>query len=220
MRRSFGVKCTLLGVGLGLLLGAQSCTLKLFDDHHGHSGPPAHAPAHGYRARHTYLYYPSSYVYFDLTAKVYFYMTGGVWRQAVRLPSFIAIDTREAVSIELDTDRPYRHFNTHKKKYPSNQIRKKYTHGHTKREQPPGKDKKNKRPPGHVKNKNVHRAKQPSVRTRQPARVEHIKKEPQGRTGKKDKQPARVEHTKKEPQGRTGKKDKETGKDKDKGKKK
>jgi hypothetical protein len=30
------------------------------------NGPPAHAPAHGYRAKHRYRYYPSCSVYFDI----------------------------------------------------------------------------------------------------------------------------------------------------------
>ena len=28
-------------------------------------GPPPHAPAHGYRAKYTYRYYPSCSVYYD-----------------------------------------------------------------------------------------------------------------------------------------------------------
>ncbi len=76
MVRSFGVKCFLFCLVLGLLLSAQSCTFVLSDSGYGHGGPPAHAPAHGYRARHSYLYYPSSYVYFDITRKVYFHMVG------------------------------------------------------------------------------------------------------------------------------------------------
>jgi hypothetical protein len=32
---------------------------------HKKQGPPAHAPAHGYRAKHQYRYYPSRSVYYD-----------------------------------------------------------------------------------------------------------------------------------------------------------
>ena len=35
-------------------------------------GPPPWAPAHGYRAKYQYYYYPSSYVYFDTKKKLYF----------------------------------------------------------------------------------------------------------------------------------------------------
>ncbi len=36
-------------------------------------GPPPHAPAHGYRAKHSYYYYPDAYVYFDIVKGVYYY---------------------------------------------------------------------------------------------------------------------------------------------------
>ena len=33
---------------------------------HKKNGPPAHAPAHGYRAKHQYRYFPSCKVYHDI----------------------------------------------------------------------------------------------------------------------------------------------------------
>jgi len=33
------------------------------------SGPPDHAKAHGYRAKHTYRYYPSAQAYYDVERK-------------------------------------------------------------------------------------------------------------------------------------------------------
>ena len=44
------------------------------------NGPPAHAPAHGYRVKHSYRYYPSCSVYFDIGRAVYFYLEGDGWR--------------------------------------------------------------------------------------------------------------------------------------------
>ena len=44
-------------------------------------GPPAHAPAHGYRAKHAYRYYPSSCVYFDASKKVYFTLRETIGRR-------------------------------------------------------------------------------------------------------------------------------------------
>ena len=41
---------------------------------HTKGGPPPHAPAHGYRAKHTYRYYPDASVYFDISRKIYFYL--------------------------------------------------------------------------------------------------------------------------------------------------
>jgi len=52
----------------------------------GH-GPPPWAPAHGYRAKYRYHYYPSSYVYYDLGRKLYFYYDGGNWQVSVSLPA-------------------------------------------------------------------------------------------------------------------------------------
>lgn len=88
-------------------------------------GPPPHAPAHGYRAKHHYHYYPSDYVYFDLSRKAYFYMEGGAWRMSVSLPEHLRIKLGNSVSIDMDTDRPYTHFEEHKKKYPPGQLKKK-----------------------------------------------------------------------------------------------
>lgn len=81
-------------------------------------GPPAHAPAHGYRRHFVYVYYPSAFVYFDIERKVYFYRMGGSWRMVVHLPAAIHIDAHEGVSLSLDTDKPYRDFDAHRKAYP------------------------------------------------------------------------------------------------------
>ncbi|MGD9382490.1 MAG: hypothetical protein PVH55_00415, partial [Desulfobacterales bacterium] len=39
-------------------------------------GPPPHAPAHGYRAKYKYRYYPACSVYYDDYRKLYFYLEG------------------------------------------------------------------------------------------------------------------------------------------------
>jgi hypothetical protein len=69
------------------------------------NGPPAHAPAHGYRAKHRYRYYPSCSVYFDIGRSVYFYLG--------------------SVEVEMDTDKPYLQHKYHKQKYPPGQLKKK-----------------------------------------------------------------------------------------------
>jgi hypothetical protein len=38
------------------------------------NGPPKHAKAHGYRAKHTYQYYPDAKVYYDVSRGSYFYL--------------------------------------------------------------------------------------------------------------------------------------------------
>jgi len=91
-------------------------------------GPPRWAPAHGYRAKYRYRYYPSFYVYFDFERRVYFYLEGGGWRVSARLPSGIHIEVGNYVNIELETDRPYEFFSEHRKKYPAGQAKKKKKH--------------------------------------------------------------------------------------------
>jgi len=74
---------------------------------HKHHGPPPHAPAHGYRKKFAYYYYPTTNVYYDRSRKVYFYLSGRNWQVSVSLPSSLRVDVNEAVSLELTTDRPY-----------------------------------------------------------------------------------------------------------------
>ena len=81
-------------------------------------GPPAHAPAHGYRAKHQYRYYPSSNVYKDTEKGIYFYLKGDNWEVGASLPLPLREGLGESVSLELDTDKPYIHHAEHVKKYP------------------------------------------------------------------------------------------------------
>ena len=81
-------------------------------------GPPAHAPAHGYRAKHQYRYYPSSNVYKDTERGIYFYLKGDNWEVGASLPLPLREGLGESVSLELDTDKPYIHHAEHVKKYP------------------------------------------------------------------------------------------------------
>jgi hypothetical protein len=85
---------------------------------HKKGGPPAHAPAHGYRAKRQYRYYPSSSVYYDTGRGLYFYLKGDNWEVGASLPSSLRVGLGDSVSIELDTDKPYNHYKEHIKKYP------------------------------------------------------------------------------------------------------
>ena len=92
---------------------------------HKKSGPPAHAPAHGYRAKHQYRYYPSSKVYHDTRRGLYFYLKGDNWEVGASLPSKLQAGMGNYVNLELDTDKPYAHHAEHVKKYPPGQIKTK-----------------------------------------------------------------------------------------------
>ena len=92
---------------------------------HKKQGPPAHAPAHGYRAKHQYRYYPSRSVYYNTDRRLYFYLKGDNWEVGASLPGSLRVGLGDAVSIELETDKPYIHHAEHVKKYPSKQFNKK-----------------------------------------------------------------------------------------------
>ena len=64
-------------------------------------GPPVHAPAHGYRAKHQYLYYPSQKVYHDTKRGMYFYLKGDRWEVGASLPPHLMAGLGESVKIEL-----------------------------------------------------------------------------------------------------------------------
>jgi hypothetical protein len=88
-------------------------------------GPPPHAPAHGYRAKYAYYYYPDAYVYYCTSRQHYFYLQGERWVVSVSLPQKVLVQLGTHVVIEMDSARPYAHFSSHKKKYPPGQMKKK-----------------------------------------------------------------------------------------------
>ncbi len=101
-------------------------------------GPPPHAKAYGYRAKHHYHYYPDSRVYFDTGRQVYFYLEDGSWTMAVSLPTYLRVSLGSRVSLEMELDRPYVHYEEHRKKYPG----KKHRHKHKQKRKGRGKYKK------------------------------------------------------------------------------
>jgi hypothetical protein len=93
---------------------------------HKKGGPPAHAPAHGYRAKHQYRYYPSSKVYYDTRRGLYFYLKGDNWEVGASLPNKLQAGMGNYVNLELDTAKPYVHHAEHVKKFPAKQMKKKH----------------------------------------------------------------------------------------------
>ena len=88
------------------------------------NGPPPHAPAHGYRAKYRYRYYPDCSVYYDDHRELYFYLEGPNWRISASLPHAIKVSLGDHVNIEMDADKPYTHYEEHKHKYPPGQLKK------------------------------------------------------------------------------------------------
>ena len=71
----------------------------------------------GSQVRYHYWYYPSLQVYFDVERKVYYYPENGGWHQTNSLPSRYSPGSSH-VTVDMDSDKPYRDFNQHKMKYP------------------------------------------------------------------------------------------------------
>lgn len=73
-----------------------------------YADPPPWAPAHGWRAKHRYVYYPSAEVYYAPDTRMWFWLGGGGWQAGVSLPVALQGYVRVGgVSIDLDVDRPY-----------------------------------------------------------------------------------------------------------------
>ncbi len=87
--------------------------------------PPDHAKAYGYRAKHRYNYHPEVAVYFDLDRQLYFYLESGKWATSVSLPSDLKLRLGESVTLEIGSERPYKFYDEHRKKYPPGQSKKK-----------------------------------------------------------------------------------------------
>ena len=67
-------------------------------------------------ATYQYLYYPSIEVYFDVERKVYYYPEDSGWHKSSKPPTTF-YKRGSHVSVEMDTDKPYRDFDKHRAKY-------------------------------------------------------------------------------------------------------
>ncbi len=116
----FGCRAT--GGSAGIIWGDEgSASSHDRDGSYGPSakgGPPAHAPAHGYRRKFQYRYYPSEQVYFDVGRSLYFYYEDGRWIASASLPGSIRLSMGDSVSVELDTDKPYEQHEKVRKQHP------------------------------------------------------------------------------------------------------
>lgn len=115
-----------------LLLGitVSSCATYIYTDKKALDsepslGPPPWAPAHGYRAKFTYRYYPSSFIYFNIDKGIYFYLSDGVWVDSYSLPPTISITPDGYVILKMDIDKPYTFHKDVVKKYPPGLKKKK-----------------------------------------------------------------------------------------------
>ena len=101
---------------------------------HDNGGPPPWAPAHGYQAKHQYLYYPSAFVYFDSTRNLYFYQDRGKWKGDTSRPNGLHLRNDEAVHLDMDTDKPYNFHKDVTKRYPPKKWNEEKKYEENKRE--------------------------------------------------------------------------------------
>ena len=116
--------CGITGGEFGIRWGEATKEARVVHEV-GKKSPPPHAPAHGYRAKYQYRYYPSCSVYYDTEREIYFYLSGENWQVSASLPSHLSVQLGSGVSIEMDTERPYVDYEAHKAKYPPGQQKKK-----------------------------------------------------------------------------------------------
>lgn len=111
--------------GFGLIGGCHSGGVVVEDSppHRG-GGPPPHAPAHGYRAKHAYHYYPNAEVYYHAERRLYWWLEGDGWKVGGSLPASVVIDLSEGVEIELEGDTPHDHHDKVKKSHPGKKPKK------------------------------------------------------------------------------------------------
>ncbi len=88
-------------------------------------GPPPHAPAHGYRAKYQYRYYPGCAVYYDAGRRLWFYIQAGGWTIGASLPAELKARLGEYVTIGMDDDQPYVRNADHAAQYPPEKYKKK-----------------------------------------------------------------------------------------------
>lgn len=116
--------------GIGYEWGSQEPTDQPETKVSHRHGPPDHAPAHGYRAKHSYRYYPAKEVYYDTGRRIYFYIEGDAWVSDALLPYQLRINLGDYETVEMYSDTPYAYHQKHKYK--------------KKHKVPPGQAKKNK----------------------------------------------------------------------------
>jgi hypothetical protein len=134
-RRQVFWSITILGLSLGLALadpadgdshsaaaaGARSSEENLTL---AQGGPPSHAPAHGYRAKYHYRYYPGASVYYDAGRRIWFYIKAGDWTFGASLPAGLKAQLGEHVAIGMDEDKPYVRNAEHAAQYPPEKYKK------------------------------------------------------------------------------------------------
>jgi len=137
------------GVLLVLLSGLVAChpyDPRIRQDQYRSATPPPHAPAYGARRHHSYRYYPDPGFYYDTTRRLYFYLDSrGSWAFSARLPDNLRVYlSRRSVGIQMESDRPYTRYRSHRKNYPPGLYKKNHKrHGKPKKNKGKGRGRQN-----------------------------------------------------------------------------
>ena len=84
------------------------------------AGPPPWAPAHGYKAKTRYVYFPQQNIYYDLKKNVYIYPQGPSWSFGISLPTIfgnINLGSQRQVELYYYSENPEKYNKQHKTKY-------------------------------------------------------------------------------------------------------
>lgn len=71
-------------------------------------GPPPWAPAHGYRAKQRYRYYPAHNIYQDPVSGLFFSMQGGIWTKGGLPPGMMPGGLGHYKEFEGYQDEPWK----------------------------------------------------------------------------------------------------------------
>lgn len=82
-------------------------------------GPPPWERSRWGARSHGYYYYPGADIYYRPVDRVWFYLDGGRWRSARRLPERMNVDFNRSVTLAIMGDRPYLYHPQVVARYPS-----------------------------------------------------------------------------------------------------
>lgn len=87
---------------------------------------PSPSPAKIRPAPHRYNYYPDAEVYFDPSRQIYFFFRANKWLAQAVLPPDIEVRIGNAVTVDLDSERPYEFHDDVRRVYPRTRERHRY----------------------------------------------------------------------------------------------
>lgn len=92
---------------------------KEYKEHKEH-GPPPWAPAHGYRRKTRYIYFPERETYYDIDRGVYIRYEGQNWEVSAKIPlplQSVNLEKERKIELGYSGDDVQVHFEMHKKQY-------------------------------------------------------------------------------------------------------